>query len=95
MGKRRIIEIHYPDFVRATQAAVRLKKKIMPSEKEAWQAYVRKHDVPEAGFRVHANAGTMLGKVDAVIIDGAGDIDGYYLYSADEQFCMKFESGLD
>ena len=95
MGERRIIEIHYPEFQKILRSATDQKKKIMPFEKEPWQAYVRKHNIPEAGFRVRANAGTLSGKTDAVIIDGAGEIDGYYLHSADEQFCLKFESGVD
>ena len=39
--------------------------------------------------------GTLSGKVTAVIIDGNGEIDGYYVYSSDEAFCLKFESGLE
>lgn len=75
--------------------ATNKKKKIEPNQKEPWKAYVRKHNIPEAGFRVRANAGTLSGKTDAVIIEGTEEYDGYYLHSPDEQFCMKFESGID
>ena len=95
MGERRIIEIHYPEFKAILRAATDQKKKIMPIDKELWKAYVRKHNIPEAGFKVKANAGTLSGKTEAVIIDGTGDADGYYLHSPDEQFCLKFESGVD
>ena len=95
MGQRRIIEIHYPEFQKALRSATNQKKKILPADKEAWKAYVRKHNIPEAGFKVRANSGTLSGQTDAVIIEGTGENDGYYLYSADEQFCMKFESGVD
>jgi len=37
----------------------------------------------------------MSGKADLVIIDGAGKSDGDYVYSSDEEFCLKFESGVE
>ena len=39
--------------------------------------------------------GTLSVKVTAVIIDGVGQADDYYIYSSDEAFCLKFESGLE
>jgi len=95
VGQRRIIEIHYPEFKRILEYAADQGKKIEPGEKEAWKAYVRKHNIPEAGFKVRANAGTRSGNTVAVIIEGTAEYDGYYLHSPDEQFCMKFESGVD
>jgi hypothetical protein len=44
---------------------------------------------------VRGKAGTLSGKVSPVIIDGAGSADGYYVYSSDEEFCLKFESGQE
>ena len=37
--------------------------------------------------------GTMSGNVESVIIEGAGSSDGYYVFSRDEQYCLKFEPG--
>ncbi len=95
MGQRRILEMHYPDFERDLRTATNQKKKIEPTDKDAWQAYVAKHDVPEPAFKTKANASTKAGRTEAVIIDGSGSADGYYRYSRDERMALKFESGID
>jgi hypothetical protein len=88
-----MIEIHYPEFLKILRVATDTNKKIDKTDKEAWAAFVKKHKVPEAGFAVHAKAGAMSGKLRSVIIDGAGEADGYYMYSPDDQFCLKYEVG--
>jgi hypothetical protein len=95
MGERRVIECHYPDFERDLRTATNQKHKIEPTNKAAWEAFVAKHDVPEPALKTKANAATMSGRTEAVIIEGAGSIDGYYRFSRDERYAMKFESGID
>lgn len=95
MSQRRIYELFYPDFTGILRAATNAHKKIEPSSKDAWAEYVGKHDVPEPALIVRGKAGTMSGQVKTVIIDGAGSSDGYYVYSSDEEFCLKFESGQE
>lgn len=95
MGERRIIEIDYPEFQKILEFATLHRHRIEPGDREAWKAYVRKHRVPEAGFKVRANSELVSGDTEAVIIDGTGEYDGYYLHSADDHLCLKFESGLD
>lgn len=94
MGTRRIYEVQYSDLasiLRKTNAD----KKIEKSDKEAWKAYVKKHNVPEGAMLSRGKTGTMSGKVERVIVNGLGAADGYYVFSADESFCLKFESGLE
>jgi hypothetical protein len=95
MGQPRIIEVQYHDFLKILQLATDSKKKIDKSDKEAWMSFVRKHKVPEAGMGVKANAGAMSGNTKAVIIDGAGASDGYYIYSSDDLFCLKYDLGQE
>lgn len=95
MGERRIYEVQYSELSGILRKLTNSSKKIEKSDKEAWAAYVKKHNVPEAAVLSRGKTGTMSGKVDSVIIDGVGKADGYYVYSADESFCMKFESGLE
>jgi len=95
MGERRIYEVQYSDLSSVLRKLSKSSKRIEKSDKEAWMAYVKKHNVPEAAVLSRGKTGTMSGKVESVIIDGVGAVDGYYVYSADESFCMKFESGLD
>lgn len=95
MGERRICEVQYSDLSSILRKLTNSSKRIDKSDKEAWMAYVKKHNVPEAAVLSRGKTGTMFGKVDVVIIDGLGTSDGYYVYSADESVCLKFESGLD
>lgn len=95
MSQRRIYEIFYPDFTGMLRKANDAHKTIEKSDKEAWADYVRKHNVPEPALMVRGKAGTLSGQIKPVIINGAGNSDGYYVYSSDEEFCLKFESGLE
>lgn len=93
MGQPSIIEVEYHDFLKILQHATDSKNKIDKADKERWQSFVRKHKVPEAGLAVKAKAGAMSGNTKAVIIDGAGKADGYYIYSSDDLFCLKYDFG--
>jgi hypothetical protein len=95
MGQPCIIEIEYHAFRAILRHATDTKKKIDIADKEQWSRFVRKHDIPEAGMAVKARAGAMSGKTKLVIIDGAGKDDGYYIYSPDDLFCLKYDLGLD
>lgn len=95
MGERRVLEVIYPDFKQMLRTATNSKKVIEKTNRVAWSAYVAKHNVPEPALLSRGKAGTMSGKVDLVIIDGAGTPDGYYVYSPNDEFCLKFESGVD
>ncbi len=93
MSQRRIYEFNYGDFSMILRKATFAKQKIEKTNKDAWTNYVRKHNVPEAAILSRGKTATMTGEVDGVIIEGAGSSDGYYVYSQDEQICLKFEPG--
>jgi len=95
MGQPRIIEVDYQLFRAILQRATDTQKKIEIADKEQWDRFVRKHGIPEAGMAVKARGGAMSGKTKAVIIEGAGKDDGYYLYSVADLFCLKYDLGLD
>jgi hypothetical protein len=94
MGQPSIIEIDYQAFRAILRHATDTKKKIDIADKEPWNRFVRQHDIPEAAMAVKARAGAMSGKTKLVIIDGAGKDDGYYIYSPDDLFCLKYDLGL-
>ncbi len=95
MGQPSIIEVEYHDFLKILQQATDSKKKIDQADKERWKNFVREHKVPEAGMGVKAKAGAMSGNTRSVIIDGVGKNDGYYIYSSDDLFCIKYDLGLE
>jgi hypothetical protein len=93
MSQPSIVEVEYQKFLTNLRRATDTKRTIEKSDKEAWMAYVRKHNVPESAIGVQARAGAMSGKTQAVIIDGAGASDGYYIYSSEDKFCLKYDLG--
>ncbi len=95
MGQASIIEVEYHDFLKILQHATDAKQKIDVADKERWKSFVREHKVPEAGLGVKAKAGAMSGNTRSVIIDGAGKPDGYYIYSSDDLFCIKYDLGRE
>ena len=95
MGQPSIVEVDYHAFLVVLRRATDSNKKIEPSDKERWAQFVRQHNVPEAGMAVKAASGAMSGKTKAVIITGAGKSDGYYIYSKDDVFCLKYDLGLE
>ena len=95
MIQPRIIEIEYHDFLKILQHATDSKTKIDIADKERWKNFVREHKVPEAGMGVKAKAGAMSGNTKSVIIDGDGAAEGYYIYSSDDLFCIKYDLGTE
>ena len=88
-----MVEVEYSSFQTILRDATTAKQTIDKTNKEAWAAFVKKHGVPEAGMSVYAKAGAMSGKTQAVIIEGAGAHDGYYIYSSEDRYCLKYEVG--
>jgi hypothetical protein len=95
MGERRIYEVQYSELSGILRKSIYSSNKIEKSDKDAWKAYVKKHNVPEGAMLSRGKTGTMSGKVEAIIIDGVGTADGYYVFSEAESFCLKFESGQE
>jgi hypothetical protein len=95
MGQPRIIEVNYQEFLGILRRATNSKKKIDTVDKERWDKFVRQHNIPEAGMAVKARSGAMSGNTKTVIIDGDGKADGYYIYSAEDVFCLKYDLGRD
>jgi len=93
MSQRRIYEFNYTEFSAILRNATRANQKIEKTNKEAWTSYIKKHNVPEAAVFSRGKSATMAGNVEGVIIEGAGSTDGMYVFSRDEQFCLKFDPG--
>lgn len=91
MGQAQICEVNFFDFLEILRHATNEGKKIDKTDKDLWKSFVSKNSVPEAGLMVHAKAGATFGKIKEVIIEGVeDDKNGYYLYSEDDEFCLKY-----
>lgn len=84
----RMVEVVYSEFWRQLEVAAESGGRIEHTDKQRWKAYVRENNVKEAASRVHAGA---LGEpIKAVIISNGGDWDGYYVYSASDEICLRY-----
>jgi hypothetical protein len=93
MSQRRIYEFNYTEFSMILRNATRANQKIDKTNKEAWLSYIKRHNVPEAAVFSRGKSASMAGNVEGVIIEGAGSSDGMYVFSRDEQICLKFDPG--
>ncbi len=93
MGRPQIKEVDYHDFVAQLRKATDKKCRIEKKEKEKWAAYVKLHQVLEPSCFAYARSYGSAAKPQAVIIQSGGSWDGYYVYSDDDMFCLKFVPG--
>ncbi len=93
MNSPRIYSVYYFDFVTALRKATNAKLRIDKAEKQRWTDYVRKNKVPEAAMGKQAESMSVGGKIESVIINDDGEWEGYYVYSNDDQFCVKYDLG--
>jgi hypothetical protein len=89
MARPRIVDVDYFQFQRALRKAIDSGQRIDVSEKDRWLSWVRENDIKEAAFKALA-AGKYEG-LEPVIIDVESEWKGYYLFSAAEEACLKWE----
>ncbi len=88
MKRAKLVEVHYYDFVNKLQRATDVGGKIEPKDKTTWANYINEYDIKEAAF-LRAGA-AKFSNVTPVIINHGGDWDGIYIYSKDEEACLKW-----
>jgi hypothetical protein len=89
MARPRIVDVDYHQFQTALRKAIDSGQRIDVAEKDRWSAWVRNNNVKEAAFKSFAQ-GKYQGLVP-VIIDAAGEWNGYYLVSKQEEACLKWQ----
>lgn len=89
MPRPRIVDVDYFQFRRALRKAIDSGRRIDVSEKQRWRAWVREHHIKEAAFKSFAK-GKYEG-LEPVIIDDDSQWRGYYLVSAQEEACLKWD----
>lgn len=89
MARPRIVDVDYFQFQRALRKAIDTGQRIDVSDKDRWLAWVRANHVKEAAFKSFA-AGKYEG-LSPVIIDAEDEWRGYYLFSTEEEACLKWE----
>ena len=88
MNRPTIRQINYVDFMRSLERAATRGTRVETSDKSRWTAYVAEHRVKEAGF--HAYARSHSDTLKPVIIAEPEPVGGYYLYSVQDEVCLKW-----
>lgn len=90
MRRSRLVEVNYFDFTKNLKAASDSGVRIERTDRDRWAAYIKAHEVKEAGSEAIARTQTGASDLRSVIIDGDGAWAGYYLYSKDTGICFRF-----
>jgi len=88
MSRPIVEELNFTEFRRALDKATAAGTRIIPSDTQRWQQYVKTHTVREHNFKAYA-AGKFDG-LQPVIIDDAGEWGGYYLWSAVDEVVLRW-----
>jgi hypothetical protein len=91
MARPTIVDVDYYRFQTALRRAVDSGERIDRSDKKRWSDWVRENHIKEGAFRSFAN-GKYQG-LEPVIIDNSGEWRGYYLFSVEEEACLKWQRG--
>jgi hypothetical protein len=89
MARPSIVDIDYHRFRVALRAATNAGQRIERSHKKRWDDWVRENHIKEGAFKSFAN-GKYQG-LEPVIIDNNDEWRGYYLFSEEEEACLKWE----
>ncbi len=93
MARPRIVDVDYFQFQRALRKAIDSGRRIDVSDKERWRAWVRENQIKEAAFKSFAQ-GKYEG-LEPVIIDDDSQWRGYYLFSKQEEACLKWDRNTE
>jgi hypothetical protein len=89
MARPTIVDVDYYQFQAALRRAIDTGERIDRTDKKRWADWVRENHIKEGAFRSFAN-GKYQG-LEPVIIDNNGEWRGYYLFSVEEEACLKWE----
>ena len=86
MGRSRLVEVDWHQFQDHLKKAALAGQRIEKTDKSRWAAFIRERKIQEASCMSIARA--RAESVKSVIIEG-GDWDGFYVFSADDEMCLR------
>ena len=86
MKRARLVEVDWHQFQDALKRAAVSGQRIEKTDKTRWAAYIKENEVQEASCMSIARAKAET--VKSVIIEG-GDWDGFFVYSSDDELCLR------
>jgi hypothetical protein len=89
MSRPTVVELNFPEFKRALENAVAQGTRIVPREKDRWEAYVAANQIRELNFQAYARG--KFDNLEPVIIDAGPPWGGYYLWSAAEEVVLRWQ----
>jgi len=87
MGRPRVVDVNYFDFQKNLRKAADQGHRIEKTDRSRWNAFIRENKILEASSISMAKAKGE--RVTAVIIED-GPWKGFYVYSPEDEFCLKF-----
>jgi hypothetical protein len=89
MARPTVDEPNYQEWKRALERALAAGTRILPRDKDRWDAYVAANGVRENNFKAFAKG--KYEKLEGVIIDEPPPWGGYYLFSAAEEVVLRWQ----
>jgi hypothetical protein len=90
MARSRLVKTNYYEFIDALRRATDAGHRIEKSDTVQWNQYVKEHGINE--IAAIAVAGQTYASVIPVILAEGRDTDGLYLYSVDDEGCLRLIS---
>ncbi|MEM1432633.1 MAG: hypothetical protein AAGG11_01110 [Pseudomonadota bacterium] len=87
MGRPKILEVEYHEFFGALTKAIDAGHRLEKSDGQPWQDFVEAQSVNEVAMASWGRS--KFQKVEPVIITN-GRWTGYYVYSKDDEGCLKW-----
>jgi hypothetical protein len=91
---RKISEVNFFDFQEAVQNARQAGIRIDAADKQAFSRWVYDRRIPEGAMGVHAKS-MSTGSPWRTVIISEGEWEGYYVYSTDEEWALRFDPRTD
>ena len=89
MSRPTVVELNFQEFKKAMDNAIAQGTRILPREKDRWEAYVTANKVRELNFQAYARG--KYETLQAVIIDSGPPWGGYYMWSPAEEVVLRWE----
>lgn len=93
MGRPKIVEANYYDFIARLTRATNARQRLEQTDQPAWDEYVARHQVNEVAMRSWGDS-KFENTVPVIIADGS-TWDGYYVYSKTDEACLKWTMSDD
>ena len=88
MARPKIVEVDYYQFSKRLRTAIDAGKRLEKSDQPEWDEFVAAQKVNEVAMASWGRS--KFANTVPVIINDGGSWEGYYVYSTDDEACLKW-----